>query len=211
VLRHPGEFNYPDLVNAGAGAARGDVLVLLNNDCVARDHSWLDAMTSLAREAEVGAVGAILLYEDGSLQHAGVTLGLGGEAGHRDRKLPAAHVGNLGRLSAVHEVSAVTAACLAVERRKYHEVGGVDRAFAVAFNDIDFCLRLQERGYRNLLTPEAVLIHAESASRGQDTGPKRARFEREAARFRDRWRPLIQDDPYFHPLFSTTRFNDRLG
>jgi GT2 family glycosyltransferase len=211
VLRCPGPFNYPELVNAGAEAAAGDVVLLLNNDCEAQDGTWLGAMTSLAKEADVGAVGAILLYEDGRLQHAGVALGLGGEAGHRDRKMPADHPGNLRRLTGVHEVSAVTAACLAVERRKYLEVGGFDRAFAVAFNDIDFCLRLQERGYRNLLTPHAVLIHAESASRGQDTGPKRTRFEREAALFRDRWRPLIHDDPYFHPLFSTTRFNDRLG
>ena len=211
VLRHPGPFNFPDLANAGAEAASGDVLVLLNNDCMARDRSWLDALTALARQADVGAVGAVLLYEDGRLQHAGVALGLGGEAGHRDRKLPADHRGSLQRLRAVHEVSAVTAACLAVERRKYLEVGGFDRAFAVAFNDIDFCLRLQERGYRNLLTPEAVLIHAESASRGQDTGPKRERFKREASLFRERWRALVHDDPYFHPLFSTARFNDLLG
>jgi GT2 family glycosyltransferase len=168
-------------------------------------------MTTLAGQADIGAVGAVLLYEDGRLQHAGVALGLGGEAGHRDRKLPADHRGSLQRLTAVHEVSAVTAACLAVERRKYLEVGGFDRAFAVAFNDIDFCLRLQARGYRNLLTPEAVLIHAESASRGQDTGPKRERFDQEASLFRERWRGLVHDDPFYHPLFSTTRFNDLLG
>lgn len=211
VLRHPGPFNFPDLVNAGAAAARGDVLILLNNDCEARDGEWLDAMTSLALRPDIGAVGAILLYPDGRLQHAGVALGLGGEAGHRDRKLPADHPGNLGRLTAVHEVSAVTAACLAVERSKFAAVGGFDRSLAVAFNDIDFCLRLQDRGYRNLLTPHAVLTHSESASRGRDSGPKRARFEREAALFRERWRTLVHDDPFSHPLFSTTRFADQFG
>ncbi|NNM74539.1 glycosyltransferase family 2 protein [Enterovirga aerilata] len=211
VLRRPGPFNFPDLINAGAEAAEGDLLVLLNNDCEARDGTWIAAMASLALQPDVGAVGAKLLYEDGRLQHAGVALGLGGEAGHRDRKLPADHPGNLNRLKVVHEVSAVTAACLAVERRKFEEIGGFDRAFAVAFNDIDFCLRLQVRGYRNLLSPHAVLTHAESASRGRDSGPKRARFEAEAALFRERWLPLIHDDPFFHPLFSTTRFADHLG
>jgi GT2 family glycosyltransferase len=120
------------------------------------------------------------------------------------------HVGHLFRLKAVHEISAVTGACLAVERDKFNEVGGFDRAFAVAFNDVDFCLRLQERWYSNLLAPQAVLKHLESASRGRDRGPKRARFEAEAARFRERWRSLVHDDPHYHPLFSTTRFNDWL-
>jgi GT2 family glycosyltransferase len=120
------------------------------------------------------------------------------------------HVGHLFRLRAVHEVSTVTGACLAVQREKWDEAGGFDPTFAVAFNDVDFCLRLRERGYRNLLASQTVLKHLESATRGRDTGAKRARFESEAASFRERWRAVIQDDPYYHPLFSTTRFNDWL-
>ena len=211
VIRHPGAFNFSELVNRGAEAAQGRTLVLLNNDCEVVSETWLEDLAALALEPDTGAVGALLLYDDGRIQHAGVALGLGAGAGHRDRNMPAdVHFGHLFRLRAVHEVSTVTGACLAVAREKYEEVGGFDPAFAVAFNDVDFCLRLQARGYRNLLAPQTVLKHLESATRGRDTGPKRSRFEDEAARFRERWRALIHDDPYYHPLFSTTRFNDWL-
>jgi GT2 family glycosyltransferase len=212
VVRHPGAFNFSKLVNRGVEEASGRMLVLFNNDCEVVNETWLDELAALAFDASVGAVGGLLLYDDGRIQHAGVTLGLGAGAGHRDRNMPPdVHVGHLFRLRAVHEVSAVTGACLTVERQKYHEVGGFDPAFAVAFNDVDFCLRLQERGYRNLLASNTVLKHLESATRGSDIGPKRARFDSEAARFRERWRAVVHDDPYYHPLFSTTRFNDWLG
>ena len=211
VLRRPGPFNFSTLINDGAASAGGDVLVLLNNDCEILDGSWLAAMTTLAAEADVGAVGAKLLYGDATLQHAGVGIGLGGEAGHRDRASPRDHPGHLGRLTAVHEISAVTGACLAVQKRKFDEAGGFDPAFAVAFNDIDFCLRLQARGYRNLFTPFATLIHAESATRGLETGPRRIRFLEEAARFRTRWRREILDDPFLPPLLASLRLDDRVG
>ncbi|MDB5560159.1 MAG: glycosyl transferase family 2, partial [Enterovirga sp.] len=212
VLRDQGAFNFSRIVNDGAAAARGDVLVFLNNDCEVASENWLDCLAGFASLPDVGAVGALLLYRDSHIQHAGVTLGLGGEAGHRDRNMPSSnHLGHLFRLRAVHEVSAVTGACLAVERAKFERVGGFDPAFAVAFNDVDFCLRLRECGYQNLLAPQVVLQHLESASRGKDTGLKRrARFEDEAMRFRERWGALIHDDPFHHPLFSTTRFNDWL-
>jgi GT2 family glycosyltransferase len=211
VLRRPGPFNFSSLINAGAEFARGPVLMLLNNDCEVIQPDWLQRLSAWASMPGVGAVGAKLLYADGSIQHAGVALGLGGEAGHRDRKRPRDHPGNLDRLAVPHEVAAVTAACLAVRRDTFHELGGFDEALPVAFNDIDFCLRLLRRGMRNILDPGAVLIHAESASRGRDDGPRRARFLREAALFRERWGDMLLDDPYLHPMFSTVRFTDRLG
>ncbi len=211
VVRDPGVFNFSRLVNSGAAAARGDVILLLNNDCEVEQGDWLTRLGGWALQPEVGGVGALLLYEDERIQHAGVSIGMGGEAGHRDRNMPVqGHYGHLLRMKAVHEVSAVTGACLAVDRRKFLEVEGFDEAFAVAFNDVDFCLRLQAKGYQNLLVPQVVLKHLESASRGKDHGPKRVRFLEEAARFRERWRPLVHDDPFYNPLFSTTRFNDWL-
>lgn len=211
VLRRPGPFNFSALVNAGAEAARGPILVLLNNDCEIIEDDWLQRLAALAVQPAIGAVGATLLYANDTLQHAGVGLGLGGEAGHRDRKMPRDHRGNLNRMTVPHEVAAVTAACLAVRRDAFLQAGGFDEAFPVAFNDIDFCLRLLRAGYRNILEPGAVLRHAESASRGLDEGPRRARFLREAALFRERWQELLLDDPYGHPMFSTFRFYDRVG
>lgn len=211
VLRQPGPFNFSALVNAGAEAARGEVLVLLNNDCEIIAGDWLCRLVSWATRPDIGAVGAKLLYADGRIQHAGVALGLGGEAGHRDRRMPRGHPGMLGRLTVPHEVAAVTAACLAVSRATWREAGGFDEVLPVAFNDIDFCLRLLRRGYRNILDPQAVLVHAESASRGREEGARRARFLKEAALFRERWGEMLRDDPYWHPLLSTFRFPDRLG
>lgn len=211
VLRRPGPFNFSSLVNAGAEVAAGPILVLVNNDCEVVAPDWLERLALLAATPGIGAVGALLLYGDDSLQHAGVAIGLGGEAGHRDRKRPRDHAGHLGRLRVPHEVAAVTGACLAVHLDRFREAGGFDEALPVAFNDIDFCLRLLERGHRNLLDPGAVLRHAESASRGRDEGARRARFLAEAALFRERWRELILDDPYLHPMLAMIRFQDRLG
>ena len=211
VLRRPGPFNFSSLVNAGVEAATGEVVVLLNNDCEIVEADWLARLVGWAAMPGFGAVGARLLYADGTLQHAGVALGLGGEAGHRDRKMPRDHEGALGRLTVPHEVTAVTAACLAVRRATFLAVGGFDEKLPVAFNDIDFSLRLLAHGNRNILDPGAVVVHAESASRGRDDGPRRARFLSEAAEFRTRWQALLLDDPYFHPMLTTFRFYDRLG
>ncbi len=211
LLDAPGPFNFSRLVNAGVEAAGCETIVLLNNDCEVLDGVWLAALVALAAKPGIGAVGARLLYANGTLQHAGIGIGQGGFAGHRDRKLPGDHPGHLDRLTVPHEVSAVTAACLAVGRRTYREAGGFDEGFAVAFNDVDFCLRLGAKGYRNLLAPGVMLRHAESASRGHDVGPKRARFLEEASRFAERWRETILSDPYTHPLLAIDRFADRLG
>ncbi|WP_238191208.1 glycosyltransferase family 2 protein [Methylobacterium frigidaeris] len=210
-LDRPGPFNFSRLVNDGAAASRGDILVLLNNDVEVLHPDWLAAMVRQALRPEVGAVGAKLLFGNGRIQHAGVVVGLGGRAGHILRNRPADTPGHLGRLAVAHEVAGVTAACLAVARTKFEAVGGLDaEAFPVDFNDIDLCLRLAARGWRSLWTPRAVVAHHESVSRGPSIGPARARFEAEGNRFAARWRSVIRDDPYYHPAFSVTTFGEEL-
>lgn len=207
----PQPFNFAAMVNAGVADATGAVVVLLNNDVAVLEPGWLDAMVRQASRPEVGAVGAKLLYADGTLQHAGVVVGLGGRAGHILRRRPGDTPGHLGRLRVAHEVSAVTAACLAVSRDKYHAVGGFDaETFPVDFNDVDFCLRLGAAGWKTVWTPAATLAHLESVSRGPSVGAKRARFEQEAARFSERWRDVIRHDPFYHPALSLTTFGEDL-
>jgi GT2 family glycosyltransferase len=211
ILIDPRPFNFAAMVNDGVAAATGTVVVLLNNDVAVLEPAWLDAMVRQASRPEVGAVGAKLLYADGTLQHAGVVVGLGGRAGHILRRRPGDTPGHLGRLRVAHEVSAVTAACLAVARDKYLAVGGFDaEAFPVDFNDVDFCLRLTAAGWKTVWTPAATLAHLESVSRGPSVGAKRARFEQEAARFSERWRDVIRHDPYYHPALSLTTFGEDL-
>jgi GT2 family glycosyltransferase len=211
ILIDPQPFNFAAMVNAGVAAASGAVVVLLNNDVAVLEPGWLEAMVRQASRPEVGAVGAKLLYGNGSLQHAGVVVGLGGRAGHILRRRPGETPGHLGRLRVAHEVSAVTAACLAVSREKYQAVGGFDaEAFPVDFNDVDFCLRLGAAGWKTVWTPDATLAHLESVSRGPSVGAKRARFEQEAARFSERWRDVIRHDPFYHPALSLTTFGEDL-
>ncbi len=211
ILSDPAPFNFSRLVNAGVAASRGAVVVLLNNDIAVLEPGWLDAMVRQALRPEVGAVGAKLLYGDGRLQHAGVVVGLGGRAGHILRRRPGDSPGHLDRLRVAHEVSAVTAACLAVTREKYEAVGGFDaEAFPVDFNDVDFCLRLGARGYKTVWTPAARLAHLESVSRGPAVGAARARFETEGERFVARWRDVIRHDPFYHPCLSLTTFGEDL-
>jgi GT2 family glycosyltransferase len=212
VIERPGAFNFSKLTNAGVASSRGELVMMLNNDIEVIGPDWLDLMVAETRPADIGAVGAKLLYPGGRIQHSGVAIGLGGEAGHVYRGQQARHDVWMQRLSAPHEVSAVTGACLAVSREKYDAVGGLDEeVFPIAFNDIDFCLKLRERGWRNIVAPSAVLYHHESASRGRDVGPKQAQAEREARAFRDKWLSVIRDDPYFHPGLSSMRFDLSLG
>ncbi|KQP31205.1 glycosyl transferase [Methylobacterium sp. Leaf104] len=211
ILSCPGPFNFSAMINAGVAGSRGDVLVLLNNDVAVLREDWLEALVRQACRPEIGAVGAKLLYADGTLQHAGVVVGLGGRAGHILRRRPADTPGMLGRMRVAHEVSAVTAACLAVGRAKFDSVGGLDaEAFAVDFNDVDFCLRLAAAGYRTIWTPRAVMAHLESTSRGPAVGAARQRFEQEADRFVERWRDTIRHDPYYHPALTLTTFGEDL-
>ncbi|WP_336491389.1 glycosyltransferase [Methylobacterium nigriterrae] len=207
----PAPFNFSSMVNRGVAVSSGEIVVLLNNDVAVLNPAWLDELVRQACRPEVGAVGAKLLYGDGTLQHAGVVVGLGGRAGHILRRRPGDTAGHLGRLRVAHEVSAVTAACLAVSRAKYEAVGGFDaQAFPVDFNDVDFCLRLGAAGYRTIWTPHAVLAHLESVSRGPAIGAARRRFEAEADRFVERWRATIRHDPFYHPALSLTTFGEDL-
>lgn len=211
IIPFPQPFNFSAMVNAGVRVSSGQVVVLLNNDVGLRQPDWLGEMVRHALRPDVGAVGAKLLFGDGKLQHAGVVVGLAGRAGHILRRRPAETPGHLGRLRVAHEVSAVTAACLAVARRKFEAVRGFDaEAFPIDFNDVDFCLRLSAAGWKCIWTPAAELFHFESISRGPSTGAKRDRFEREAGRFTDRWLSVIRHDPFYHPALSLTTFGEDL-
>ncbi|WP_375457558.1 glycosyltransferase family 2 protein [uncultured Enterovirga sp.] len=210
VLQVPGAFNFSRIVNMAVAQVEADIVVLLNNDTEVLEPGWLTELVSLARRPGTGAVGAKLLYPDGRIQHAGVVVGWGGYAGHFGRLMPDGALDHLGRGASRHQVSAVTAACLAVSRANFVAVGGFDESFAVAFNDVDFCLRLQARGLRNIYTPHAVLRHRESASRGLDRGSKRARFLAERERFGELWREVLQADPHFQLALSLNRNDERL-
>ena len=211
VLRQPGPFNFSALCNHGARAARHPYLLFLNDDVEALAPDWLGRMLNFAAEPGVGAVGAKLLYPDGRLQHGGVVLGLDGFAGHVQRAVGADDPGYLGALAWPREVAAVTGACLAVEARKFFEVGGFDEArLPIEYNDIDLCLRLAEAGYRSVFEARARLMHRESASRGPNPWLD-SRYAGEHAYFRERWATRLRDDPYFHPALSLDALEIALG
>ncbi|WOJ91124.1 glycosyltransferase family 2 protein [Methylocapsa polymorpha] len=203
VLQSPGPFNFSALCNLGAAKARGDVVIFLNNDVEIIEPGWVGELASLALDPKVGAVGCKLLYPDRRVQHAGIVLGLGDGVGHFDSGCFDWEPGWLGRNQVVHEASAVTGACLAVERAKFIAVGGFDAVhLPVEFNDVDLCLRLEEAGFQTLWTPFARLIHFESASRGKATFRRLDIHAAERAYFRRRWGDRLRDDPFFHPGLS---------
>ena len=206
VLRDPRPFNYAALNNAAASATDAPLLAFLNNDLEVLDGSWLTEMVRQALRPKVGAVGAKLYYANRTIQHAGVLLGIGGIASHAHKHVPADSPGYFGRASLVQNFSAVTAACMVVRRDSFVAVGGFDEALAVAYNDLDLCLRLRERGLHNVYTPYAQLLHHESASRGADTRPQhQARFAQETATIRQRWGDLIARDPAYNPNLTFDR------
>jgi GT2 family glycosyltransferase len=168
---------------------------------------WLSELASQALRPEIGCVGAKLYYEDGTIQHAGVILGLGGVAGHGHRYFDRDAPGYFNRLMVVQNLSAVTGACLVVRKSVYLEVGGLnERELQVALNDVDFCLRVRQAGYRNLWTPYAELYHHESRSRGADDTPeKRARFAAEFQYMKAKWGDLLTNDPAYSPHLTRER------
>ena len=166
VLEYPGPFNWSAINNLAAKTCDTDMLLFLNNDIEASSEGWLHALVELGQRPDVGAVGARLVYPDGSVQHAGVVLGLGGIAGHLFAGLPKGDMGYFGWDLIVKEYSAVTAACMLVRREVFEALHGFDESYAVGFNDVDFCIRMRQAGYRILYTPHATLIHYESVSRG---------------------------------------------
>jgi len=201
IIRDDSPFNYSRLNNSAVAHAAGDVLCLLNNDIEVLSPEWLSEMVSHALRPGVGAVGAKLYYPNGALQHGGVILGLGGCAGHAHKGFPGDSFGYYGRMVLISGFSAVTAACLVIQKSRYEQVGGLNEEdLTVAFNDVDFCLKLKAAGYQNVWTPYAELIHHESVTRGyEDTPEKQARFASEIRYMRQRWGKLFDADPAYSP------------
>jgi GT2 family glycosyltransferase len=207
VLRYDAPFNYSAINNWAVSQCDGALVGLLNNDIEAIAPGWLREMAGHALRPEIGAVGAMLYYPNDTIQHAGVVLGVGGVANHAYLGQPRGYPGHGGRAKVAQGLSAVTAACLLVRRDAYERVGGLDETLEVAFNDVDFCLRLRAAGLQNLWTPFAEFYHHESASRGsEDTPEKAARFRGEVERMESRWCEQLYWDPAYNPnltLFGT--------
>lgn len=209
VLRDDGPFNFAALNNRAVQRTQSPMLCLLNNDIEVIEPIWLSTMVRQAMRDDVGAVGAQLHYPDGRIQHAGVVLGVGGGAAHAHRFLHPAEEGYFQRHQLPQYVSAVTAACLVVQRDRFLEAGGLDeKNFAVAFNDVDLCMRLNQLGWQSFYEPRARLVHHESVSRGWDRDPVGARrFAGELAVLKRKWGTDVVVDPYHHP--SLSRFSER--
>lgn len=214
VIRYDAPFNFSAINNLAARHATGDVFVLLNNDVRVIHPDWLAELVRQVMRPDVGVVGARLLYPDDTLQHAGVVLGIRGVAGHVHQRAPRYARGAPSNVQLLwnevaRETSAVTGACLAIRREVFEQVGGLDAEnLAVAFNDVDLCLRVRERGYRVLFTPWVELYHLESASRGSDERPeRRLTFQRECEYMRNRWGALLDDDPYYNPNLTLERLD----
>lgn len=200
-------FNYSAINNFGAQYAKGEHIILLNNDVEVISPSWIEEMLMFSQRGDVGAVGAKLYYPDNTIQHAGVIVGLGGVAGHSFVHEPRSYVGYFGRCAMQQNISAVTAACMMIPMRVWKEVGGLDETFAVAFNDIDLCMRIRKAGYLICFTPYAELYHYESKSRGLDISPEKAkRFNGEVKHFKEIWqKELDAGDPYYNKNLTLIR------
>ena len=203
------EFNYSKIINFGVKNSEGNLILQLNNDTKVLTPDWLEHMVGYAQNKEIGAVGARLYYEDKTIQHAGIIVGLSGIAGNSLVNLPYGKHAYFGREAATRNVAAVTGACMLCRRKLYEEVGYMDEEnFKVAFNDVDFCLKLLEKGYRNIYNPYSELIHYESKSRGYEyTKSKEERFNKEAENFKLKWKKFIDYDPYYNINFSRKTCN----
>lgn len=202
-------FNYSAVNNFGVKQTKGDYVLLLNNDTEVITVNWMEELLMYAQREDVGAAGAKLYYGNKTIQHAGVVLQLGAHrtAGHSHYGQSRENLGYMGRLCYAQNVSAVTGACLLVKKSLFEEVGGLDESFAISLNDVDFCLKLREKGLLNVFTPFAELYHYESVSRGlDDSGEKAERYNRESAHFREKWKTVLEKgDPYYNPNFSLDR------
>lgn len=209
IVKWDSHFNYSAINNYGARYAKGQYIVLLNNDVEVITENWLEEMLMYAQRADVGAVGVKLWYPDDTLQHAGVFLGVGGVAGHCMKGISKGDPGYFGRTTFVQDVSCVTAACMMIPKNVFDQIGGLDEKYEVAFNDVDLCMRIRKAGYLIVFDPYAELYHYESKSRGTDEEPeKRERFLSEVKRFQTQWREeLIKGDPYYNPNLTLVRFD----
>jgi len=207
-------FNYPRVNNFGVSKTSGELVLFLNNDTAVIEPEWLEALVEQAQRPSIGAAGALLLYEDDRIQHAGVVLGVGGLAGHSHRHVPADAAGHYNMLITTTNYAAVTGACLLMKRADFDAVGGFDERLAVAFNDVDLCLKLLELGRVNVYVPHARLYHFESRSRGYDVTPARVELaKKERAMFLSRWQKIVDDDPYYNPHYTriTESFDYRVN
>jgi glycosyltransferase involved in cell wall biosynthesis len=204
VLADPRPFNYSQLNNFAVMQARGEILGLLNNDTEVIHPDWLCEMVSLAVQPRIGAVGAKLLYPDGTVQHAGVIMGMNGIAGHVFSRLSHQKLGYFGRASLTQGLSAVRSGCMVIRKSVFLEVGGLNEtSLKATYNDVDFCLKVKTAGYQNVYAPDALLYHHESISRGQeDTPEKQLRFQQEQAFMCDTWAEIIAHDPAYNPNLS---------
>ena len=207
VVKWEHEFNYSKINNFGFGYAEGEYVILLNNDIEIITPEWIEEMLMLAQREEVGTVGMMLYYPDQTVQHAGVIIGIGDVAGHSHKYFPRGDTGYFSRLTVVQDYSAVTAAALMIPSSVYREVGGLEESFAVAFNDVDLCMKVREKGYHILWTPYAEAYHYESKSRGyEDDKAKIERFYKEVDNFKSRWSDvLVAPDPYYNPNLTHER------
>lgn len=196
-------FNFSKINNFGRKFAKGEYILLLNNDVEIISENWIEEMLGICEQKNVGIVGAKLLYPDNSVQHAGVILGIGGVAGHIHKNIKDSDPGYFSRAVIINNFSAVTAACMLVKIDIFDEVEGLDESFEVAFNDVDFCMKVRKKGYLVVYTPFAKLHHFESKSRGlEDTPEKQRRFEGEIERFKNKWHEELENgDPYFNKNF----------
>lgn len=209
VVRWDREFNYSAINNYGARYAAGEYLLFLNNDVTVITPDWMEEMLGVCQRAEVGAVGVKLYYPDDTIQHAGCVVGLGGVAGHLFTDMPRSRTGYLHKASLLQDMSAVTAACMMMKRSVFQEVGGFTQELSVAFNDVDLCLKVRERGWLVVYDPYAELYHMESKTRGAEDDKKKVRrFQTEIEYMRSHWlRILKQGDPYYNKNLSLTKWN----
>lgn len=207
VIRYDYPFNYSAINNFAVQHTDGEIIGLINNDIEVISADWLTEMVRHASRPDIGCVGVKLYYDNNTVQHAGVIIGLGGYAGHSHKHAPRDATGYFNRLQVVQNLSAVTGACLLVRRKVYEQVGGLDEhLFKVAYNDVDFCLKVKAEGYRNLWTPYAELYHHESISRGYEDSPEKiARFNQEKTNLAEKWRDVLRLDPYYSPHLTHAR------
>jgi len=199
-------FNFSKLNNDAVEQSQGEYLLFLNNDTEVITPDWITAMAEQAQRPQVGAIGVRLLYPDGTIQHAGIVGGIGGVVGHGHKHYPGDHPGYFSQIQTINNYAAVTAACLMCRREVFIEVGGFEEALAIAFNDIDFCFKLLEKGYRNVYLPHVALYHYESKSRGyEDTAEKQARFHQEILYLQNKWKNLLANDPCYSPHLTRDR------
>ena len=209
VVVWEGEFNYSGINNYGVKYAKGDYLILLNNDIEVIAKDWMEEMLGNCQREDVGVVGAKLYYPDDTIQHAGIVVGIGGVAGAVFVGMPGAYSGYFHKASIQQNLSAVTAACMMVKRTVYEELGGLEEKLKVAFNDVDFCLRVREKGYLVVYNPAVELYHYESKSRGvEDSKQKVRRFQNEIEYMRKHWLKLLKDgDPMYNPNLTLTKWD----